>query len=200
MTPTTPTDDSESTPSRRQFVRGAAGLAAATVAVPALSGVAAAHFPVELDVDVQPHNADNFVDLDDHDHVTVAVHPTEFLNSDGERETFDPTERPVRYRFGARSALDDDEGARPVDDGEVVETTAGHGDDEHTVEVLRLTFPVGETGLERGDDTGWLYWERDESGEHGLSGVDALSVYGGGTGQVDLEELLRRLLAALRGA
>lgn len=139
------------------------------------------------------------MDIDDHDHVTVAVHPTAFLNSDGERETFDPTERPVRYRFGARSVLVGGDGARPVDDGEVVEATTGHADEKRTVEIPQLTFPVGETGLERGDDTGWLYWERDESGEHGPSGVDTLSVYGGEAGREDLTDLLRRLLAALRG-
>lgn len=101
---------------RRRFLKGTAGVAASLAAVPALSGVAAAHFPVGLDVDIQPGNEDNFIDLDEHDYVSVTVHSSEFLNSDGGRETFDPTERDVRYRFGSQSALDDGAGARPVDD------------------------------------------------------------------------------------
>jgi hypothetical protein len=181
---------------RRGFVRGAAGLAAGAVALPALSGVAAAHFPANLDVDVQPGNEENVVDLDEQDHVTVDVYPSTFLNSDHEKETFDPTEREVRYRFGGRSELDDGEGARPVDDGEVVETTTGHGDEE-SVEVLRLRFPVGETGLHRGDDTTWLFWEREPAGEHGYSGFDTVSVYGGSP--ESLESLIDRLLALLEG-
>ncbi len=180
---------------RRRFLKSSAGIAAGVGAVPALSGVASAHFPVELDIDVQPDNADNFVDLDDHDQVSVVVFPSEYL-SDGEKTTFDPTEEDVRYRFGSRSALDDGEGARPVDDGEVKEMTTGHGDEKQTTEVLELRFPVGETGLEKGDDTAWLFWERDESGEHGLSGVDTVSVYGGDQSSEDLLELLRRLLRA----
>lgn len=184
---------------RRRFLKGTAGIGAAVVAVPALSGVAAAHFPAELDIDVQPGNEENFVDLDEHDHVSVAVHPSEFLNSDGERETFDPTERDVRYRLGARSALDDGEGARPSGDGEVTETTIGHGDHERTTEVLTLTFPVERTGLERGDDTVWLYWERDDAGQHGYAGFDTVSVYGGTPSSRELQQFLRRLLRHWRG-
>ncbi|WP_254536142.1 hypothetical protein [Halomarina litorea] len=157
--------------------------------------MAAAHFPAELDVDLQPGNAENFVDLDDPDHATVL--PSEFL-SDGERTTFDPTGEDVRYRFGSRSALDDGEGARPVDGGEVVERTHGHGENAETVEALQLRFPVADTGLEPDDDTAWLFWERDESGEHGLSGFDTLSVYGRGMpserGLADLHERLLELL------
>lgn len=186
-------------PNRRRFLTRTAGVAAGVAAIPVLSGVAAAHFPVELDIDVQPGNEENFVDLDDHDHVSVAVHPTEFLTSDGERATFDPTERDVRYRLGSRSALDDGEGARPVDDGAVTEATTGHGDHRQTTERLTLTFPVEETGFDGGDDTVWLYWERDESGEHGLSGVDTVSVYGEGATPRDARGLLRQLLKLLGG-
>lgn len=184
---------------RRRLLKGTAGVAAGMAAVPALSGVAAAHFPVELDIDVQPGNEDNFIDLDEHDHVSVAVYPSQFLNSDGERETFDPTKRDVRYRFGSRSTLDDGAGVRPVGDGEATTTTTGHGDQQQTTEVLTLTFPVGETGLNSGDDTVWLYWERGESGEHGYSGVDTLSVYGSNPSSKDLLELLRRLSGMRKG-
>ncbi|MFC6835733.1 hypothetical protein [Halomarina ordinaria] len=185
--------------SRRRFLRGTVGIGAGVAALPALSGVAAAHFPVELDIDVQPGNDDNFVDLEEHDHVSVAVHPSEFLNADGERETFDPTQRDVRYRLGARSALDDGEGARPVGDGEVTTTTTGHGDATESTEVLTLSFPVGATGLDDGDDTVWLYWERDEAGGHGYAGVDTVSVYGGGPSSGELQVLLRRLSRVLGG-
>lgn len=178
---------------RRRFLRGTAGVGASLAAAPALTGVAAAHFPVELDIDAQPGNEDNFVDLDEHDRVSVAVRPSEFLNGEGERETFDPTERDVRYRFGSRSALDDGDGSEPVDDGEVTSTT-GHGGETHATDVLVLSFPVEETGFERADDAAWLYWERDESGEHGYSGVDAVSVYGGEPSSSELLALLRRLL------
>lgn len=179
---------------RRRFLKGTAGAAASVAAVPVLSGVAAAHFPVELDIDVQPENEDNVVDLDEHDQVSVRVNSSEFLNSDGERETFDPTEKDVRYRFGSRSALDDGEGARPINDGEVTTTTTEDGDQQKTTEVLSLSFPVEETGLTNGDDTAWLYWEREESGGHGYSGVDTITVYGGKSSSKDLFELLRQLL------
>lgn len=167
----------ETTPdsaTRRRFLGGAVGAVASVAGVSALSGVAAAHFPTRLDVDVQPDNAENFLDLNAHETVSVVVHSTEFVNSDGERETFDPTNRDVRYRFGSRFALEDGAGARPMNGGEV--TTVGEGDSSQ--EVLTLTFPVEETGFDGGEETGWLYWERDESGEHGYSGVDALRVYG----------------------
>ncbi|KTG10504.1 hypothetical protein AUR64_10280 [Haloprofundus marisrubri] len=175
-------------------MKTSAAVAAAAATVPALSGVAAAHFPVELDIDVQPGNDDNFVDLNEHEYVSVAVHRSVFLNGDGERETFDPTEREVAYRLGSRTALDDGAGARPTENGEVTETTTGHGEAAETTESLVLSFPVAETGLETGDDTVWLYWERDDSGEHGYAGVDTVSVYGGTPPADELVGLLRRLL------
>lgn len=182
------------TPGRREFLGGALG-AAAVAAIPTLSGVASAHFPTELDTEIQPRNAENFVDLDEHDRVAVAVHPSKFLDGDGERTTFDPTERPVRYRFGARSALEDGEGARPVDDGEV--TTLDGADEER--EVLLLEFPVEETGLTSADDGAWLFWERDDSGEHGYAGFDTASVYGGDASSDRVADLLEALLRALEG-
>jgi len=143
---TTSDEGPESTPSRRRrFLKGTLGAAATAAAVPSLSGVAAAHFPTELAIDIQPENAENFIDLGEHDTVTVAVQQSEFLNGDGDSETFDPTERTVRYRFGSRLALEDGEGARPVDDGEVREPEDGGEDGQ---ESLVLTFPVEETGLD----------------------------------------------------
>jgi len=184
---------------RRRFVRGTIGAVGAVAAVPALSGVAAAHFPAELDIDVQPENEDNYIDLDADGNVPVAVLPTEFLNSDGERETFDPTEADVRYRFGSWSALSDGEGARPVDDGEVTTMESGHGDHTHSHEALMLHFPAGESGLDSADDVAWVYWERDDSGEHGYAGFDSVTVVGGEPSSRDLIDLLRDLLDALHG-
>lgn len=188
-----PDDESKSsTATRRNYLRGAVGAAAAVAAIPALSSVAAAHFPLELDIDIQPQNAENFIDVDKHESVSVAVHPSVFLNGDGERETFDPTDEPVRYRFGSRFTLQDDEGARPLDDGEVTQVETGHGDSH---EALVLEFPVGDMGFDGDEETGWLYWERDDSGEHGYAGVDSVRVYGTEPSNRALFDLLRQLLS-----
>lgn len=181
---------------RRRFVRGATAAAVTAAALPLSSGTAAAHFPTELDVDVQPGNEENFIDVDEHDSVEVVVHPTRFLNSDGETETFDPVERPVRYRFGSWAALDDGKGARPLDGGETVDTGSGHGDGE-SEQSLSLEFPVAETGLEGDEEAVWLYWERDESGAHGYAGVGKVRVYGA-TG--DGRDLVQRLIEVLGDA
>jgi hypothetical protein len=181
---------------RRRLIQGAGATAVTVGALPFLSGTAAAHFPTELDIDVQPGNAENFIDLDEHESVEVVVHPTQFLNSDGETETFDPVERAVRYRFGSWTALDDGDGARPLNDGETVETSSGHGDQE-SEKSLSLEFSVDDLGLEGDEDTVWLYWERDESGEHGYAGVGKVRVYGG---EVSEQDLVQRLVEALRNA
>jgi hypothetical protein len=189
---------------RRRFLRGSAGLAASAAAIPLLSGGAAAHFPPRLDIDVQPDAEENVLDLSEDETVRVLVHPVEFVDSDGEQQSFDPTDEPVRYRFGSRLALEDGGGARPKNGGQVTTvdedggktkttgesggkattasesggetTTASEGEGSH--EALVLTFPVAETGFDGGEETGWLYWERDESGEHGLGGFDTLRVQG----------------------
>jgi len=84
----------ERTTTRRRLFKGAASVTAAAAFVPAASGPQRPTFPNELNIDVQPDNADNFIDVDEHDSVEVAVHPVEFLNGDGVRETFDPRRRP----------------------------------------------------------------------------------------------------------
>lgn len=177
---------------RRRLLKGTVGAAATAATLPALSGAVSAHFPLELDISVQPDNAENFIDVEEHDSVTVAVHPTEFLNSDGERETFDPTEEPVRYRFGSRFTVQDGEGARPLGDGEVTEIGSHHGD---RTEALVLEFPVEDMGFDGKEETAWLYWERDDSGDHGYAGVDSVSVYGTDTSNRDLLEVLRKMLS-----
>lgn len=175
---------------RRRFLTGAVGVASSAALATGFSGVAAAHFPAELDVDVQPGNEENFVDLDRHESVSVAVFRSEFLDSDGERRAFDPTDEPVRYRFGSRSALDDGNGARPAGDGTVETFDERHGDDGETRDALVLEFPVDETGFDGGEETAWLYWERDDSGEHGYAGYDTVSVYGVSVSDSDIVDLL----------
>jgi len=189
-----PTDPASTALTRRRVLKGTAGAATALVGLPAFSGVAAAHFPLELDIDIQPENADNYLDLDVHKTVSVAVKRTEFLNGGGERETFDPAEEASRYRFGSKNALERGDGARPVGDGERTTIGGGHGTE---TDALVLEFPVDDTGLDGGEEAAWLYWERDESGNHGYAGVDTVNVYGSS----DVNRgLLRSLLRALRGS
>ncbi|WP_226023739.1 hypothetical protein [Halomicrobium salinisoli] len=157
-----------------------------------LSGTAAAHFSDRLDVDVAPGSEDGVVDIEEDETVPVAVSPVGFTTEDGERVTFDPTERPVRYRFGSRDALGDGGGARPVDDGEVIETGDGR-------EALLLEFPVEASGLEADDNTARLYWERDESGNHGYSGSDSVTVVGPVPSEGELVGLFRQLLIDFLG-
>lgn len=94
--------------------------------------------------------------------------PTEFTDEDGETVRFDPTEEAVRYRFGAPAVVEDG-GARPVHDG------------HDTDGALVLHFPMEETGFDEDSTEGRLVWERDESGEHGYSGTDEVTVTGGGS-------------------
>ncbi|MDS0301413.1 hypothetical protein NDI76_22035 [Halogeometricum sp. S1BR25-6] len=178
---------------RRRLIQGTGAIAITAGALPLLSGTAAAHFPTELDIDVQPGNEENFIDLDEHESVEVVVHPTQFVNSDGEMEMFDPVKRAVRYRFGSWTTLDDGNGARPLNDGETVETSSGHGNQE-SEESLSLEFPVADMGLEGDEDTVWLYWERDESGEHGYGGVGKVRVYGN---TVSDQDLVQRLIEVI---
>ena len=196
--PATSTASPESTPTtRRQLLKGALGAGVTAAAVPSLSGVAAAHFPIEIAIDIQPENAENFIDLSEHETVTVAVRQSEFVTNDGNSETFDPTERAVRYRFGSRLALEDGEGARPVDDGESREPDDDAADGQSS---LVLTFPVDEMGFDGGEETAWLYWERDESGDHGYAGFDSVRVYRGHPRGNGLIEQLQRLLGGERAS
>jgi len=122
--------------------------------------------------------------------------PAEFIFN-GERRIFDPTERDVRYRLGPWSASEDGGGAHPVDDGEVVIIKTGHGDDTEGQDVLMLEFPVAETGFDSTDEVAWLFWDRDDSSEHGLAGFDAVTVIGGESSDAEIVDLLRRLVEAL---
>lgn len=150
---------------RRRILKTSAGVVAATSAFPVLSGTAAAHFPDQLVIDVKPGCTDNPLDVQNDDEVPVAVLSTEFVDGNGETVMFDPTERDVRYRFGAPDAVESGGGARPVHDG--------HCTDEGT---LVLHFPVEDMDLDGGETTGKLFWERDETGEHGYAGTDEITV------------------------
>ena len=146
--PATSTASPESTPTtRRRLLKRALAARVTAAAVPSLSGVAAAHFPVEIAINIQP---ENFIDLSEHETVTVAVKQSEFVTSDGNSEAFDPTERTVRYRFGSRLALEDGESARPADDSEIREPDDNAADGHSS---LVLTFPVNKMGLAGGEET-----------------------------------------------
>lgn len=154
---------------RRGFLKTGLGVAATAVAVPMLAGRASAHFPDRLAIDIKPDCDENTLNPDCHGVVPVAVLYTEFENEKGETVVFDPTERAMRYRFGAPDAVESGGGARPVHDGHV-EDVNGDGHDD-----LVLHFPMEETGFDGDESVGTLLWER-EGGEHGYSGTDNVKI------------------------
>jgi hypothetical protein len=156
-----------------------------------MSGSASAHFPLNLDIDIQPNNAMNFIDIEEHDTVSVAVHRSTFLNHDGEEQTFDPTTEVVRYRFGSRFAVQNGNGARQQGTGEIIQVEDGDG---NTNEALLLEFPVRDMEFDGNEETGWLYWERTASGNHGYKGVDSVRIYGSPTPTTGRFPRLRRIL------
>ncbi len=170
------TDDTNGTDTtRRRVLKTGAGALAAAGAVPLLSGSAAAHFPDQLEIDVRPDCEKNTLDPHSRGVVPVAVMPTEFTDENGETVRFDPTEEAVRYRFGEPAVVEDGGGARPAHDGHDGSDTDG--------DALVLHFPMEETGFDEDSTEGRLIWERDESGEHGYSGTDEVTVTGGGSGK-----------------
>jgi hypothetical protein len=155
---------------RRQVLKGALGVAVSAAGVSAFSGITAAHFHTVLEIEITPGSSDNRIDLSGQDLITVAVLTTTYQTEAGEKVTFDPTEKPVRYRFGASDALGNGNGARPVDDGQIKDVNGDGSDD------LVLQFPVEETGFSGDETVGKLFWERDESGKHGLSGKAPVTI------------------------
>lgn len=157
-------NDDATTTGRRRFLAGGIGLAASTVVLPRTTSVAEAHFPPELDIDVEPGTDTNPISPSTDGYVLVAVHST---------EGFDPTEKAVRYRFGTPEKIDAGNGVRPAFGG-----TETDIDRDGTVDLL-LHFPVAETGFDtcsNPEQTAKLVWERDEHGEHGYSGTDDVTV------------------------
>lgn len=162
-TESTGAERAESSLARRTFLRASTGLAATGLGIAALGGTAAAHFPAGLDVDVKPGSDDNPVNPDAGGVIPVAVVQT---------DDFDPTSADVRYRFGAPDVVADGGGARPAHGGHV-EDVDGDGRND-----LVLHFPVAEAGFDGDESAARLEWERDETGAHGLSGMDIVTIVG----------------------
>jgi hypothetical protein len=159
---------------RRTFLKTAIGAAATAAAIPAVSTIASAHFPETLRIDIEPGSNTNEIDPETDDRVSVAVFQTTFVDKDGILKdpgteiTFDPTERPVRYRFGTQELLGQGGGVRPINDGEVRDVN-GDGKDD-----LVLQFPLDGTGFTGDESTGTLYWERPGTHHHGFHGTDTI--------------------------
>lgn len=148
---------------RRGVLRAGAGAATAVLGIAALGGRAAAHFPAELDVEIEPGSDDAPINPDGRGLIPVAVLAT---------DEFDPTSEDVRYRFGAPDVVEGGGGARPAHGGHVEDANGGRRAE------LVLHFPVDETGFDGDESEGRLEWEETEAGEHGLSGTAAVTVVG----------------------
>ncbi|EMA56056.1 ferritin-like domain-containing protein [Halococcus thailandensis] len=159
---------------RRTFLKTAIGAAATAAAIPAVSTIASAHFPETLRIDIAPGSNENKIDPETDDCVSVAILQSTFVDEDGilkdpgTKITFDPTERPVRYRFGTQELLGQGGGVRPINDGEVRDVN-GDGKDD-----LVLQFPLDGTGFTGDESTGTLYWERPGTRHHGFHGTDTI--------------------------
>ncbi|WP_430506312.1 hypothetical protein [Haloparvum sp. PAK95] len=158
------TDENESAVARRGFIKVGAGAIASAVTVPAVSGVAAAHFPAGLEVDVKPDSDENAINPRSEGVVPVAVLQT---------DAFDPTSENVNYRFGAKDVVADGDGARPRHGGHVEDV-----DDDGRHDLV-LHFPVDGTGFDGDEEEGLLHWERDHrDAHHGRSGSDDVRIVG----------------------
>lgn len=147
---------------RRNVLTTSTGLVAAATGLAAFSGSAAAHWEQELDIDVKPGSERNPIDPQSRGVTPVAVLAT---------DAFDPTDEDVRYRFGSPEAVENGGGVNPV--CRRVEDVDGDGNDD-----LVLSFRTAEAGFSGDDEEAVLYWDRDESREHGLSGRDAVTMVG----------------------
>lgn len=157
-------DSSDNTSiARRGFLRVSAGIAATAIGIASLSGNVAAHFPSDLEIDIKPGSEKNPINPNSNGVIPVAVLQT---------SEFDPTSEDIRYRFGAPDVVADGGGARPAHDGHV-DDVDGDGRDD-----LVLHFPTAETEFDGDESEGRLEWERTESGEHGLSGTDTITIVG----------------------
>ena len=153
---------------RRRILKTSAGAAATAIAVPAASGVAAAHFhgpdKSAINIDIKPESDTNRIDLQSQGVVPVAVLPT---------EEFDPTNENVNYRFGAPNVVEQGGGARPLHDGHIKDVD-GDGNCD-----LVLHFPVENTEFDGDEEVGALHWEKGKEGaHHGLGGSDHVTIVG----------------------
>lgn len=146
---------------RRDVLKITAGVATAAATVPVLTGDGAAHFPENLEIDIEPDSDDNRINAEHNGLIPVAVFQT---------DAFDPTGADVRYRFGAPDVVSDGGGARPAHNGHTEDV------DDDGNEDLVLHFPTEDTGFDSDDEEGRLEWERTESGEHGRSGTDDVTI------------------------
>ncbi len=156
--------------SRRNVLKTGLGIAVGGGTIGLVSQRAAAHFPDELAIDIRPGSDRNRIAGGCRGLVPVAVLPTT-IETDGSSTAFDPTERAVRYRFGAPDTVENGGGTRPVHDGHVFEASEG-------CDALMLHFRVDGTGFDRDTSVGKLVWERSENSEHGYAGTDRVTVVG----------------------
>lgn len=149
---------------RRTFLKGLTGAITTSAAVSTLTGTAAAHFPPELDVEITPYRGDeddeNRLNRRGCGFVRVAV-----TNIDD----VEPTPESTRFRFGAPDAVADGGGAEAAEKRQLRDVN-GDGIDD-----LVLRFRLSEAGFTGDESEGELRWDRDETREHGLSGVDTVS-------------------------
>ncbi|RBI63024.1 hypothetical protein DMJ13_00235 [halophilic archaeon] len=155
---------------RRRLLRAGVGVAATALAAPTLSTTAIAHFPPKLEIDVEPEDDSNCIASHGRGVVPVAVLQT---------EEFDPASEDVRYRFGAPDVVSSGGGARPIHDGHV-EDVDGDGSDD-----LVLHFRTRDAGFGADASNAELRWERNESGEHGLSGTAPVTIVGPESGDAE---------------
>lgn len=153
---------------RRGVLKTGLGAAVGAVTLPLLSRRASAHFPDKLEIDIKPGCTRNPINPKSQGVIPVSVSRSEF-ERDGKHAVFDPTERAVRYRFGAPETVESGGGARPAHGGHV-ETRSNAPD------ILVLHFPMQETGFDGDESIGKLLWERDKSGKHGYSGTDQVTI------------------------
>jgi len=169
-TPDDSTNPDEPSVARRGFLKAGAGAIAAAVAVPAVSGVASAHYHGDekpaLEVDVKPDSDENTINPKSGGVVPVAVLQT---------DEFDPTSENVNYRFGAKGVVADGGGSRPLHGGHVEDV------DDDGRQDLVLHFPIEGTGFDGDEERGHLHWEKGHRGaHHGLGGSDDVSIVGNG--------------------
>ncbi|WP_255151832.1 hypothetical protein [Halorarius halobius] len=145
---------------RRAVLRTTTGLGAAALGLGSLSGSATAHYPEELDVEVNP-GFDGRIDLAG-ERFAVRVAPNEEHDPTGEMPG--PHYNHTHYRAGTADAVAT--GPRPE---------YAYRGLFHDGSVL-LTFPLADTGITTATDTVRLRWERHVGGSHGLSGTDEVTV------------------------
>lgn len=176
------TNEQQRVRSRRSVLKMGLGVAVGSGMFGLVSQRAAAHFPDELAIDIKPGSDRNPIAMGCHGVVPVAVLRTTF-EVDGSTTVFDPTDRAVRYRFGAPATVENGDGARPIHGGHAEDREALRASSREAQpgdceghKVLVLHFPIEQTGFSKDSSVGKLLWERAENGEHGYAGTDQVTV------------------------